>query len=249
MNQPKSDCEDIGNNFNSDLTHAVHRGRRNLHVAFLIDSMHGGGAELSVLTVIESLLLRNYKIDLVLLKFRGKRLSLIPDGTNLFVSDQHLHRAQQINQCSISNDEIQWIRRPTGFMQHLKGWFSYLGLLKLENAWLPPRQRHVHWLHTINEYLQSRTPELIVANLNHSYHISILGRKLSSTKIPVIWSIHNDDLAFLKSKNRTYFNELIRDVDGIHAVSRGLADSVKKLFEVPQSTGRTSRSHTNQQRL
>ena len=195
-----------------------------LHIAFLIDSMHGGGAEHSVLTVIESLLQRNYKVDLLLLEFRGKRLTLIPDGTNLYVLDSHIRRVHQVSQCSIPIDKIHWIQGPAGFMEKL---VSYIDCLKLiKNERLQPRIRFFHSMHSMSEYLESRKPDLIVAHLFRSYCISVLGRKLSSTNIPVIWTIHNDDLNLLAGKNRTYFNHFIREVDRIHTVSRGLADSV-----------------------
>ena len=201
-------------------------------MAFLIDSMYGGGAELSVLTIIESLLQRNYKVDLILLEFHGKRLSIIPDGINLFVLDRNFQRAQEFEQCSIPIDEIHWIRKPTGFTETLKDSFKYFSLLKIEeNVRLPLRSRHFHWVNSMSEYLKSEKPDLIVANLFHSYYISILGRKLSSTDIPVIWSIRGDCLDFLNIKHQIYFNSLIRDVEGIHALSEGLADSVVKYMD------------------
>ena len=203
--------------------------RGKLHVAFLIDSMHGGGAEISVLTVIESLLRRNHKVDLVLLNFRGKRLSLIPDGTNLFVLDRHIRRAQQDNSCSIPNNEIHWIRAPTGLINSMKFIFDCFRLMKIEG--LPVRKRYFHPIHCMSEYLLSQKPDLVVANLNHSYHVSILGRMISSANVPIIWSIHNDDLAFLSKKNQTYFSQLIRNVDRIHTVSCELANSVTKYLD------------------
>ena len=210
--------------------HSVNTGQGSkLHVSFLIDSMHGGGAELSILTIIESLLLRNYRVDLVLLEFRGRRLSLIPDGVNLFVLDQDFQRAQINEQCSIPIDEIHWIRYPTGLTKKLKIFFNCFRLMKIER--LPARKRYFHGIHSMSKYLQSDNPDLVVANLNRSYHVSILGRKLSSTKIPVIWSIRNDHLCSLTGKHRIYFNRLIRDVDRIHTISRGLADSVTKYLD------------------
>ena len=198
-----------------------------LHVAFLIDSMYGGGAELSVLTIIESLLQRNYKVDLVLLSFHGKRLSLIPDGTNLFVLDRNFQRAQKTERCSISVDEIHWIQKPAGITETIRGLFEYFRLLKIDkNVRLPTRGRHFHWIHSMSEYLKSEKPDLVVANLFHSYYVSILGRKLSLTEIPVIWSIRGDCLDFLNRKHRIYFNQLVRETQRVHALSKGLADSV-----------------------
>ena len=232
MKYVKANSEENWKSIDSNPTGTGQGESGKMHVAFLIDSMQGGGAEISVLTIIESLLRRNYKVDLILLKFGGRRLSLIPHGVTLFVLDKQVHQVQQTNLCSIPIDEIHWKVGPTGFRETIQGLFNYLRLLKVEDSdRLPIRRRHVNWIHSISKYLQSQNPQLVIANLSHSYHISILSRKLTSTRIPIIWSIHNDDLCYLAGKNRAYFNHLIRDVDRLHAVSQGLADSVTKYLD------------------
>ncbi|MDE0309226.1 MAG: glycosyltransferase [Acidiferrobacterales bacterium] len=204
---------------------------RKLHVAFVIDSMDGGGAELSVLTVIDSLLHKNHKIDLVLFKFRGKRLSQIPDGVNLFVLGQEFQQGHQNERCSIPIDEIHWIRLPTGFKETINGLLSYFRSLKIKKKFLPPRRRHFYRVHSMSEYLKSQTPNLIVANSFPSCNISVLGRKLSFTDVPVVCSIRIDCLHSLDRKNRIYFNSLISYVQKIHSISQGLTDSVEKYME------------------
>ena len=62
----------------------------NKHIAFVIDSMHGRGAENVCLTLARELLIKQYRVDLILLEFHGGRLMEIPHDVNLFVLDRRL---------------------------------------------------------------------------------------------------------------------------------------------------------------
>ena len=81
----------------------IHRtnGDKRLHVSFLINSMTDGGTESTVLTIIDSLLTRKHRVDLVLLNFQGQNLQKIPDGVNLFVLDREYHERRTLQGCSI----------------------------------------------------------------------------------------------------------------------------------------------------
>ena len=60
-----------------------------LHVAFVINNMVGNGAELTCINLMRMLLPRkNFKVDLLLLEYRGSRLTQIPEEVSLFVLDQ-----------------------------------------------------------------------------------------------------------------------------------------------------------------
>ena len=87
------------------------------HIAFVIDSMHGGGAENVCLTLARELLVKQYRVDLVLLNFHGERLLDIPHDVNLFVLDRRPETRQSMEKCSIPYKNIQWIKRPSGFKE------------------------------------------------------------------------------------------------------------------------------------
>ena len=87
------------------------------HIALVIDSMNGGGAENVCLTLVRELLAKQYRVDLVLLEYRGKLLSQIPHGVNLFALVRRFRKNQSIEAlkpCSIPFENIQWIERPDG---------------------------------------------------------------------------------------------------------------------------------------
>ncbi|MDE0309042.1 MAG: hypothetical protein OXI60_04320 [Acidiferrobacterales bacterium] len=101
-----------------------------LHLAFVIDDMEGGGAEAFVLNLIESLLAKCYKIDLVLFYYRGFRLSQIPDGVNLIVLDRHFN--PNVSPSSKLAENIHQVQGPTGFWKISKAWFGYFRALHIE---------------------------------------------------------------------------------------------------------------------
>ncbi len=57
--------------------------RQNLHIAILLPSLRGGGAERVMLNVGKQLAVENYQIDFVLVKATGRFLDQIPSGINL----------------------------------------------------------------------------------------------------------------------------------------------------------------------
>ena len=197
----------------------------NLHLAFIIDDMAGAGAEAFVLTVIESLLKKGYRIDLVLFKFQGPRLSQIPDGVNLFVLDRHFFRKKNSRQCSVPAEKIRLIHNPIGYWRTSKALFRLLRpLLVGKLPQLPPRPRDLHHAIYISEYLKTRQPDLIWAHSDSSIFSSVLSRKMSSVNVPVVWTLHYDP-SFM-DKKRPFLKQMIRECDIVHTVSNGAAQSL-----------------------
>ena len=62
------------------------------HIALVIDSMNGGGAENVCLTLVRELLAKQYRVDLVLLEYRGKLLSQIPTRCQFICSSPKIQK-------------------------------------------------------------------------------------------------------------------------------------------------------------
>jgi len=205
-------------------------------VSVLIGSMDGGGAELSVLTIIESLLANKHRVDLVLDRFQGPRLSLIPDGVNLFVLDPKYNKRRQSKPCSISIDKIEWIKPPAGIKEMLYALAVYVKSLKVgkvgNSTRLAPRKRHFYGVTSLSRYLNSAQPDLLYANLPRSCYISILARRCSSVYLPIVWGIRSDNIEKFPKRDKKYFNQLIGYADRIHANSDGLAKSILKYIDI-----------------
>ena len=210
------------------------------HIAILIDSMHGGGAEMACLTLARALLARKIRVDLILLRFNGLRLSEIPEGVNLFVLDQQFQRKKKLRQCSIPLDQIQWIRLPSKF--NIRGYVSalhsFVFALKIsDSVRLKFRLRQFRWTTAFIQYRDAQHPDVIYANLNRSLTVSSLSRRVSSCNVPIIWAVRNHPVHNLNKTEILHFKHLIREASRVHAISRGGAREVAEL--VPKVADRT----------
>ena len=202
----------------------------NKHIAFVIDSMHGGGAENVCLTLARELLVKQYRVDLVLLEFHGERLLEIPDDVNLFVLDRRLETRQSMENCSILYKNIRRIKRPSGFKDCVNSTTRYLMSLRYSfNFCARPKLRHLFWTASLGEYMRVEQPTLIFPLLFHSITVCLLARRCSASKVPLICSFRNT-LGYggrrkeqLKIK---YLKHLLPDAEKIHAVSQGVANSI-----------------------
>lgn len=209
-----------------------------LHLAFVIDDMTGGGGERFVLTIIEPLLTKGYTIDLVLFKLRGQLLPQIPVGVNLFILDRHLSRDMDVVQCSVPAESIRSIDCPTSYWTTVRMLFQYLKALRVGMiTWLPPRKRDFKFVCSLSDYLKLQQPDLIWSHSDPTNFSSVLARKISSVKVPIVWSIHIAPL--FRGKKRLYLNALIRECHGLHAVSNDVAESL--LGQISESSAIRSR--------
>ena len=202
----------------------------NKHVAFVIDSMHGGGAENVCLTLARELLIKRYRVDLVLLEFHGERLLEIPHDVNLFVLDRRFETRQSMGKCSIPYKNIRRIKRPSGFKDCINSTVRYLNSLQYSFSFCArPKLRHLFWTASLGEYMRVEQPTLIFPFLFHSVTVCLLARRFSSCNLPLICSFRNTLGYGRKRKEQTklmYLKHLLPDAEKIHAVSQGVADSI-----------------------
>ena len=203
-----------------------------LYIAIIIHVLDRGGAESAILTLIEGLLSRGHHVDLLLNEFHGSRLSQIPKGVNLFVLDRKYHQKVESAQCSIPIESIKWLKPPTGFKAKVNAFLKYINSLNLGNSVrLAPRRRHFYGATALSSYLKSKKPDLIYAILPRSCYVSIIARRWSLAKLPIVWSIHSDSIDKFSNRDRNYFDRLIRYADEIHACSSGVAESLVKYID------------------
>ena len=197
-----------------------------MHICIVIDSMHGGGTESSCLTYIQALLEKGHKIDLILLDFHGQRLIDIPESVSLFVLDRNF-QTKRSTPCSIPVERIQWVKPPLTFGSFVQYWKA---LKSPDSGRLPFRKRQFFWAAAIADYIDREQPQIIYANLFHSGAASVLGRRLSSINIPVVWTVRNHSQSVLNSKNFLQYQNLITWADVVHANSEGIAENERTLI-------------------
>ena len=200
------------------------------HIAFVIDSMHGGGAENVCLTLARELLVKQYRVDLILLEFHGERLLDIPHDVNLFVLDRRFETRQSTENCSIPHKNIRRIKRPSGFKDCINSTARYLNSLQYSFSFCArPKLRHLFWTASLGEYMRMEQPTLIFPLLFHSITVCLLARRYSSCNVPLICSFRNT-LGYGRRRKEhmkiMYLKHLLPDAEKIHAVSQGVANSI-----------------------
>ena len=200
------------------------------HITFVIDSMHGGGAENVCLTLVRELLIKQYRVDLVLLEFHGERLLEIPHDVNLFVLDRRLETRQSMENCSIPYKNIRRIKRPSGFKDCVNSTARYLTSLRYSFSFCAhPKLRHLFWTASLGEYMRVEQPTLILPLLFHSITVCLLARRFSCCNVPLICSFRNT-LGYGRRRKEQmkimYLKHLLPDAEKIHAISQGVANSI-----------------------
>ena len=208
----------------------------NKHIALVIDNMNGGGAENVCLTLVRELLAKQYRVDLVLLKYRGKLLSQIPHDVNLFALVRRFRKNQSIEAlkpCSIPFENIQWIERPIGMKDCVYSIVRFLKSHKYTFTFHPrPRTHILYFTASLAEYIRKEQPSLIFSFLWTSINVCLLARRFSSCNVPLICSFRNtlESLDFVDNQRNInqleYLKHLLPDTEKIHTVSQGVADSI-----------------------
>ncbi len=234
--QPRSNCDLTSN------TTDKKENKGKLHIAFLINSMAGGGAELSVLTLIESLLNRNHRVDLLLLDFQGTRLSLIPKDVNLFVLDKQSEEKKSLTTCSVPLSEIKFLgdAKPVAkdigiaILKNLK----FIGDRELRKSVF--RSKSIfHCVVSMSEYFILEQPDLITTHWGKSLLTSILGRRCAAVRVPIVWSIRNYRREQYSRKGIKIFEQRINEVDRVHTVSNNLQEAIEQGLDLYNLTSRT----------
>ena len=62
----------------------IERGSSVSHIGMVLPNLDGGGAERAMLTLAASLIERGCRVDLVLMRLKGRYKTTIPDGVRLY---------------------------------------------------------------------------------------------------------------------------------------------------------------------
>ena len=99
-----------------------------------------------------------------------------------------------------------------------------------------PRTQIFYWTASLAEYMRKEQPSLIFSYLLPSVTVCLLARRFSSCNVPLISSFRStlDPLGYIGERRKIiqmkYLKHLLPDTEKIHAVSRGVADSIVIIY-------------------
>ena len=196
-----------------------------MHVAFVIETLHGGGAQRVVLNLAGGLADLGHTVDLVL--FEPIIRNPVPDGVRLFAmrdtrdkptEERFGQTLARVTRLSVTSGLLDWMRVAGAFH-----WDPFC---------LPSRHR-VHMARGMTCYAAREQPDCILPSLHRSIVATLLARGLSPRHPPVIPIIHSSLEAGQNLRTRGRYRRLFAAAAHFVGVSRGVSDSLETVTRAP----------------
>ena len=205
-----------------------------LHIGFVLPSLYGGGAERYTLHLAQWLIERGHRADLVIPCFAGDYRAAIPRGVRLYRgrlprTDRRFLREVRrsgaaVTALGVNPVSVAWIGLVLGR--------KHLGVQVR-------RKRSLYAsVHILNRYLCEARPHVLVSALPSADAAAVCAAELTDRAVPVVVTVHNvpTDYApeWLEAARTLY-----PLADAVVAVSRGVAESVRRSLGVDAGRVRT----------
>lgn len=192
------------------------------HLAFVLPSLAGGGAERVILSLAASLLARGYRIDLVLGRLRGPYRADLPRElplyyTRLWDSDRNL---------------LRYCRE-----QGIATRGMIINPLAAAQAWQSRRRRRwgaavspkaALFAHLIARYIRRQRPNLLLSALPDADAATLYAAALTGQSLPVIIALHAN-VRMYSSRHQEMAQAFYPRADRIVACSQGAAAELQRL--------------------
>ena len=206
-----------------------------LHIGFLLTSVNGAGAERTTLNLAAALIARGHRADLVIPRFAGDYQAAIPDGMRVWRAripgtDRKLLRAIQRSGVQVEAMAVN----PIGVA---RSWLV-LGQKGLD---LPVRRRlRVYAYATmIARYVREARPHVLVSALPGADAAAVCAAELTDRAVPVVVTVRNVPEDYYAPEWLAASRTLYPRADAVVAVSRGVAESVRRSLAVDAKRVRT----------
>ncbi len=206
-----------------------------LHVGFLLTGLNGGGAERNILRLAAALIARGHRADLVIPKFAGDYRAAIPDGMRVWRAripgtDRKFLRAVQRAGVEVEAMTVN----PFGVVR------SWL-VLGRKGLHLPARRRHRVYAYAamIATYVREVRPHVLVSALPGADAAAVCAAELMDRAVPVVTTVWNNVTADYTPEWLEASRTLYPLADAVVAVSKGVAESVRRSLGMDAERVRT----------
>ena len=206
-----------------------------LHVGFLLTGLNGGGAERFTLNLAQSLIARGHRADLVIPRLAGDYRTTIPGEmrirrARIRGTDRKLLRALQRSGVHVEATTVN----PFGVAR------SWL-VLGRKGLHLPVRRRHRVYAYAtmIATYVREARPHVLVSPLPGADAAAVCAAELTERAVPVVVTVHNVPEDYYAPEWLAASRTLYPLADAVVAVSRGVAESVRRSLGVDAGRVRT----------
>ena len=198
------------------------------HVGFLLTSVNGAGAERAMLNLAAALIARGHRADLVVPRFAGDYRAAIPGGMRVYrarIPGTDRKLLQTVQRSGVQAEAMAV--NPLGVAR------SWLALGR-KGLHLPVRRRHRVYAYAtmIARYVREVRPHLLVSALPGADAAAVCAAELMERAIPVVVTVHLDVAADYAPEWLAASGTLYPLADAVVAVSRGVAESVRRSLGV-----------------
>ena len=206
-----------------------------LHIGFLLTGLDGGGAERTTLNLAAALIERGHRADLVIPRLAGDYRAAIPGGIRVWRAripgtDRNLLRAMQRSGVHVEAMTVN----PFGVAR------SWLALGR-KGLHLPVRRRHRVYAYAtmIARYVREARPHVLVSALPGADAAAVCAAELTERAVPVVVTVRNVPEDYYAPEWLAASRTLYPLADAVVAVSRGVAESVRRSLAVDAKRVRT----------
>ena len=198
-------------------------GTRANRIAVLLPSLQGGGAERSMLNLVQAFLARGRAVDLVLHQAKGEYLAEVPKGATMIELD------------ATGDLQSRWIAA----MAAIRDFFALLRPVLLAKKNAPEVAR----LRSLQRYMEKRRPDVVLSALTYANLVAVWAKQTSASGVPVVVSERNALATYCASPHKfrkwrfRYLPELVRrtypGADAVVAVSSHVAHELTTVIGLP----------------
>ena len=219
--------------------HAVSSDK--LHVGFLLTGLHGGGAERVMLNLAAALIARGHRADLVIPKLEGDYRAAIPLGMRVYRA-----RIPGINRKFLRAVQRAGVQVEAMTVNPIKAARTWLVLARRYPAIPVIRGSGMRSIypcaHFLAQYTREVRPHVLISGLPGPNTIAVCAAELMDRAVPVVTTVWNNVTADYTPEWLEASRTLYPLADAVVAVSKGVAESVRRSLGVGAERVRTIHS-------
>ena len=202
-----------------------------LHIGFLLTSLGGGGAERAMLNLAAALIARGHRADLVIPKFAGDYRAAIPLGMRVYRArtpgtDRKFLRAVQRLGVAVEAMTVNPIVAARTWLVLAR---RYPAIPVLRGSGMRSIYPHAHFL---AQYIREVRPHVLVSALPGPNTVAVCAAELTGRTVPVVVTVQINVAADYAPEWLAAARVLYPLADAVVAVSRGVAESVRRSLRV-----------------
>ena len=199
-----------------------------LHIGFVLPSLSGGGAERVMLDLAAALIARGHRADLVIPRLAGDYRAAIPRGVRLYRgrlphTDRRFLREVQRSGVAVT---------ALGVNPFTVAWVGLVLGRKHPGVRVRRKRSLYASVHILNRYLRNARPQVLVSALPSADAAAVCAAELTDRAVPVVVTVHINVVAAYAPEWLAASRTLYPLADAVVAVSRGVAESVRRSLGV-----------------